>query len=45
MSGDSSLLKSCASDPGKYFALTTANQIVTTFNQIGTNLVQLHLAK
>lgn len=41
----STLLKNCASDPGKFFLLTSANQIVTTFDQIGTKLAQLHLAK
>jgi uncharacterized protein YegL len=44
MSGDSSVLQSCASDSTKYFALTNANQIITTFNQIGTSLSKLHLA-
>jgi Flp pilus assembly protein TadG len=45
MSGDSSVLKDCASDSKKYFALTTADQIITTFNTIGTSLAQLHLSK
>ncbi len=46
-SGDptSTLLKNCASDTGKFFLLTTANGIVTTFSQIGTNLAKLHIAK
>jgi Flp pilus assembly protein TadG len=43
-SGDSAILKSCASDSTKYFALTSANQILTTFSQIGTNLSKLHIA-
>lgn len=45
MSGDSSTLKDCATDSTKYFALTNANQIVTTFETIGTSLAQLHLSK
>ncbi len=40
----STLLKSCASDTGKFFLLTSANEIVTTFNQIGTALSNLRLA-
>lgn len=44
MSGDSSILKSCASDTNKYFALTDANQMITTFGQIGTNLSNLRIA-
>lgn len=45
MAGDSAIMQQCASDPGKYFALTQAGQIVTTFNQIGTALAQLRIAK
>jgi Flp pilus assembly protein TadG len=45
----STLLQNCASNnPGTtdhFFLLTSANEIVTTFNQIGTNLTQLYLAK
>jgi hypothetical protein len=44
MSGDSTVLQNCASSSNKYFALTNANQIITTFNQIGTNLAKLHVA-
>jgi len=40
----STLLKNCASDSGKFFLLTTADEIVTTFNQIGTALSDLRLA-
>ena len=43
MSGDSTVLKSCATDSNKYFALTNANQIITTFETIGTSLAKLHL--
>ncbi len=46
-SGDptSTLLQNCASGPDKFFLLTSANQIVATFNTIGTNLSQLRVAK
>jgi Flp pilus assembly protein TadG len=40
----STLLQNCASDPGKFFLLTSAGQIVTTFGQIGTSLSKLRLA-
>ena len=47
----STLLQNCAGspgkypDPGKFFLLTSASEIITTFNQIGTNLSQLRIAK
>jgi Mg-chelatase subunit ChlD len=41
----SAILQKCASDSKKFFALTSANEIVSTFNTIGTNLSQLRLAK
>lgn len=45
----STLLQNCASNkPGTtdhFFLLTSANQIVTTFQTIGTNLSQLRIAK
>jgi hypothetical protein len=40
----STLLKNCASDSSKFFLLTSANQMVTTFNQIGTALSNLRLS-
>jgi Flp pilus assembly protein TadG len=40
----STLLKNCASDASKFFLLTSANQIVGTFNQIGTALSNLRLS-
>lgn len=40
----STLLQNCASDPGKFFLLTSAGEIVTTFGQIGTSLSKLRLA-
>jgi hypothetical protein len=39
------MLQNCASDSSKFFLLTSADQIVTTFQQIGTNLTQLYLSK
>jgi hypothetical protein len=46
-SGDptSSLLQYCASDSGKFFLLTSADQIVTTFDQIGTAMSHLRIAR
>jgi Flp pilus assembly protein TadG len=41
----SSLLQTCASDSSKFFLLTSATQIVKTFQQIGTNLSNLRLAQ
>jgi Mg-chelatase subunit ChlD len=40
----STLLQNCATDPGKFFLLTTASGIVTTFSQIGTALQNLRLS-
>jgi Flp pilus assembly protein TadG len=40
----STLLQNCASDTSKFFLLTTANEIITTFNQIGTSLSNLRVA-
>jgi hypothetical protein len=41
----STLLQGCASDKSKFFLLTSANQMVATFNQIGTALSNLRVAK
>ena len=41
----STLLQSCASSSDKFYLLTTADQILTTFNAIGTNLSRLRVAK
>jgi Flp pilus assembly protein TadG len=41
----SSLLKTCASDASKFFLLTSATQMVATFQQIGTALSNLRVAK
>ena len=40
----STMLQNCASDSSKFFLLTSSQQIVTTFNQIGTALSNLRLA-
>jgi Flp pilus assembly protein TadG len=40
----STLLQTCASSPDKFFLLTSATQIVTTFGAIGTSISQLHLS-
>ncbi len=40
----STLLQNCASDPSKFFLLTSSTQIVSTFNQIGTAITDLRLA-
>jgi Flp pilus assembly protein TadG len=41
----SSVLSYCASDPSHFFMLTSASQVVTTFNSIGTSLSQLRVAR
>ena len=47
----STLLQNCAGSPGKYpdsskfFLLTSASQILSVFNQIGTKLTQLRIAQ
>ena len=41
----STLLQNCASDPTKFFLLTSANQIVSAFTQIGTALSNLRIAQ
>jgi hypothetical protein len=45
-SGDptSTLLRSCASDPGQFFLLTSADEIVATFRSIGTKLSRLRVS-
>ncbi len=41
----STLLQNCATNSTKFFLLTSANQIITTFNTIGTNLTKLRIAQ
>ncbi|TPQ51170.1 pilus assembly protein TadG [Prosthecomicrobium hirschii] len=43
--GVSTLLQDCATDTSKYFMLTSADQIISTFQSIGTSLSQLRLSK
>ncbi|HET9902769.1 MAG TPA: pilus assembly protein [Xanthobacteraceae bacterium] len=45
MEGNAALLQSCASKSEMYFGLTSATQLVSTFNQIGTDLAKLRIAK
>ena len=40
----STLLQNCASTSDKFFSLTSASQIITAFNKIGTDLKKLRLA-
>jgi hypothetical protein len=46
-SGDptSTLLQNCASTPDKFYLLTSANQLVTAFEQIGTEISKLRIAQ
>jgi Flp pilus assembly protein TadG len=41
----STLLQNCASSSDKFFLLTSASQIITTFDTIATNLSKLRLAQ
>ena len=41
----STLLQGCASYSDKFFLLTSSNQIVTTFQQIGTELSELRISQ
>jgi Flp pilus assembly protein TadG len=41
----STLLQNCASDPSKFYLLTSASQMTATFQTIGTNLTKLRLAQ
>lgn len=45
MEGNATLLQNCASSSDQYFKLTTASQIITTFNTIGTKLSKLRIAQ
>ena len=42
--GPSAPLSGCATDASKYFVLTSANQIVTTFNQIGQQITNVRVS-
>jgi hypothetical protein len=39
------VMQNCASDSNKFFMLTSASQMITTFDQIGTELSNLHLSQ
>jgi hypothetical protein len=41
----STVLRDCASSPDKFFTVTSANQLLTVFTQIGTSLSKLRLSK
>jgi len=42
--GNSSVLENCASDPSKYFDLTSSNDIISTFNAIGEQITNLRVS-
>jgi Flp pilus assembly protein TadG len=41
----SSILQSCASSPSNFFMLTSASQVISTFNSIGASLSKLRVSK
>jgi Flp pilus assembly protein TadG len=43
--GSSTALKSCATDSGKYFDLTTSGAIITTLNNIAEQITDLRVSK
>ena len=45
MQGSQSLLQACATDASKYFFLQSASELVTAFNQIGTDLSNFRVSK
>jgi hypothetical protein len=44
-SGNSAPLQYCATDPTKYFALTTTSGVVTTFNQIAQQITNVRVVR
>jgi Flp pilus assembly protein TadG len=40
----STVMKGCASDPAKFFMLTSATAIIATFNEIGTKISKIRIA-
>jgi Flp pilus assembly protein TadG len=42
--GNSSVLQNCASDPSKYFDLTSSDEIISTFNAIGEQITNLRVS-
>jgi hypothetical protein len=45
MNGNESLLKSCATDSGKYFSVTSASQLTTVFSSIAQALSNLRVSQ
>ena len=43
--GNSAPLQACASSSQDYFDLTTSGEIITTLNQITSQIIQLHISK
>lgn len=43
--GNSQVLANCATDSSHYFDLTSSGQIITTFNEIATQITQLRVSK
>lgn len=43
--GNSTVMQNCATDSSKYFDLTSADQIISTFNQIGEQITNLRVAQ
>lgn len=43
--GNSTVLQNCATDTTKYFDLTSADQIISTFNQIGEQITNLRVSQ
>lgn len=43
--GNSTVLQNCASDASKYFDLTTSGQVISTLNQIGQQITNLHVSQ
>ncbi len=41
----STILQSCASSPSNFFMLTSASQVISTFNSIGASLSKLRVAR
>jgi len=41
----STILQSCASSPSNFFMLTSASEVISTFNSIGTSLANLRVTK
>jgi Flp pilus assembly protein TadG len=41
----STILQSCATDAGHFFMLTSATEVISTFNAIGTSLSKLRVAR